>query len=301
MYDVIIIGAGPAGYTAAMYAARFELKTLIIANVDGGTLTQTHLIENWPGVKSATGYDLSMSIADHAKSMGTETVSAIATKVCKDGDLYKIETDDKKEFNSKTVVICTGTEHRKLGLESEKKLTNKGVSYCATCDGAFFKDEVVCIIGGSDSAIKESLLLSEYAKKVYVIYRGENIRPEPINRKRMQNKDNIELITKANVVEILGEKEVDGVVLDTGQKIDLKAVFIAIGGTPQSSLVKDLSVNLNEKNEIIINKYAQTNVGGLFAAGDVTDSHFKQAIVSASEGSNAANSAFEYIKSKNFK
>lgn len=295
MYDLIIIGGGVAGYSAAMYAKRFEMNVLVISEVDGGTLTQTHLIENWPGIPSTTGFELGTAVADHAKSIGAESRFGTVSSLKKEGNIFTLQLDDNTELQAKSVLLATGTKHRELGLPSEQRLRNRGVSYCATCDGAFFKDKVVAMVGGSDSAVKESLLLTQYCKHVYIIYRGETVRPEPINRKRMEANPKIEVINKSNVIEVLGETKVEGVRLDTGKTLELQGLFIEIGRIPYSDLAKQLGVNLNEKGEVIINKYAETNVPGFFAAGDVTDSHFKQAIVAAAEGAHAASSAFDYV------
>lgn len=297
MYDLVIIGGGVAGYSAAMYAKRFEMNVLVISPIDGGTLTQTHLVENWPGIQSITGFELGMTVANHAKAIGAESKYGMVETVTKTGNIFSLKLESGEVLESKTVLLATGTKHRELGIESEKRLRNKGVSYCATCDGAFFKGKTVGMVGGSDSAVKESLLLAEYCEKVYIIYRGETVRPEPINKKRMEANPKIEVINNANVVEVLGENKVEAVKLDTGKTLELQGLFIEIGRIPFSNIAKELGANLNSKGEVIIDKYSQTNVPGFFAAGDVTDSHFKQAIVSSAEGAHAANSAFEYIGS----
>ena len=297
MYDLIIIGGGVAGYSAAMYAKRFGMNILVLSEVDGGTLTQTHLVENWPGIPSISGFDLGNAVAEHAKSIGAESRFGTVVSLKKEENMFYLQLEDGVELQAKSVLLATGTKHREMGLPSEQKLRNRGVSYCATCDGAFFKDKIVAMIGGSDSAVKESLLLAQYAKHVYIIYRGDTVRPEPINRKRMEENPKIEVINNANVVEVLGETRVEGVRLDTGKTLELQGVFIEIGRIPYSNLAQQIGVHLNEKNEVIINKYAETNIPGFFAAGDVTDSHFKQAIVAAAEGAHAASSAFDYIKS----
>lgn len=294
MYDIIIVGGGVAGFSAAMYAKRFEMNVIVITEFEGGTITQTHIVENWPGIPSTTGFELGSAIAEHAKGIGVEVIWAKAVKIEKTST-FSVTLDDGSVLEGKTVLLATGTKHRELGLESEQRLKNKGVSYCATCDGSFFKGKVVGIVGGSDSAVKESLLLTQYASKVYIIYRGEQVRPEPINMRRMKENPKIELVLKSNVVEVLGENSVTGVKLDTGVTLDLEGLFIEIGGIPQTELALPLGVNVNAKGEIITDKFSQTNIPGLFAAGDITDNPFKQAIVSSAEGAHAAGSAFEYV------
>ena len=296
MYSTIIIGGGVAGYSAAMYARRYELDVLLITDLAGGTITKTHLVENYPGFPSLTGYELATNIMKHAEIFQPEIKMGQVVQVRKEEEVFTVKLKNGTEFQGKTIIIATGTKHRELNISSEAKFKNKGVSYCATCDGAFFKNKTVGVVGGSDSAVKESLLLSQYAAKVYIIYRKAKVRPEPINKKRMEAENKIEVINNSNVVEILGPEKVTGVLLDTGKKLSLEGLFIEIGRIPQTSMVQDLGLNLNNKGEIITNKYAQTNIKGVFAAGDVSSSDWKQAIVSASEGAHAANSAFNYLQ-----
>jgi thioredoxin reductase (NADPH) len=195
------------------------------------------------------------------------------------------------------VIFATGTEHRHLGVPGEAEFTNKGVSYCATCDAPFYRGKTVAIVGGSDSAVKESLITAEHAAKVYIIYRGEALRAEPINAKRLAAKANIEVIYKANITEIYGEKRVAGVRLDTGADLPLDGVFVEIGRLPRSDLAKSLGVALAANGEILTARDGSTNLPGVFAAGDVTASGWKQAITAAAEGARAANTAFDYIQS----
>ncbi|MFX1257383.1 MAG: NAD(P)/FAD-dependent oxidoreductase, partial [Promethearchaeota archaeon] len=200
-----------------------------------------------------------------------------------------------------TVCIATGSERRKLGIPGEEEFTGRGVSYCATCDGPFFTDKVLAVIGGSDSAAKEALFLAQHAKKVYIIYRGEEIRAEPINKKRVYENDKIEIINKTNVTEIKGNDKVKALIFDNNQTFNIDGVFIEIGSNPASKLAEDLDIKLNEKKEIIINRKSETNVPGIYAAGDVADSHFKQAITGVAEGVIAAYAAFDYLKNTKIK
>lgn len=202
-------------------------------------------------------------------------------------------------FRTYTIVVATGSERRKLGIPGEEEFTGKGVSYCATCDGPFFKDKVVCVIGGSDSAAKEALFLAQIAKKVYIIYRGEEIRAEPINKKRVYENDKIEIIYKTNITEIKGDGSVKSVIFDNRQEFEVDGVFIEIGSIPASDIVKDIGVDLNHKKEIIINRKSETNIPGIYAAGDVADAPFKQAITGVAEGVIAAYAVFDYLKKTN--
>ncbi len=294
-YDLIIIGAGSAGLPAAVYAARFRLKTLVIGEIVGGTIINTHIVENWPGVVSITGWDLMETLKAHVKANEVQIVDAKVTDVERKGKLRFIVRTKAKDYSARTILFATGTARKRLDVPGEKEFENKGVSYCAVCDGAFFKNKVVGVVGGSDSAAKEALFLSEHASKVYIIYRGDKIRPEPINGERVQRAKKIEVITKKNVSEIFGEKSVKGVKFREGGSLAMDGVFIEIGATPNSELAKKLGVKVNKIEEIIIDESSKTNVGGIFAAGDVCNRHFKQAITGAAEGVIAAFSAYEFI------
>ncbi|MCR4336000.1 MAG: FAD-dependent oxidoreductase, partial [archaeon] len=295
--DFVIVGAGSAGLPAAVYAARFKLKTLVIGEVVGGTILNTHIVENWPGIVEISGWDLMEKLKEHVKANDVEIVNDKVTEIKKENNYFTVKTSEK-EFKAKTILIATGTERKKLGVKGEKEFTNKGVSYCAVCDGALFKDKIVSVIGGSDSAAKEALFLSEYAKKVYIIYRGTQIKAEPINAERVEKNPKVEIMYEKNIEEIFGEKLVTGVKFKEGGELALSAVFVEIGAIPNSELAEKLGVKLNSKKEIIIDSESKTNVPGVFAAGDVGDKHFKQAITGASEGVIAAFSAYEYINSE---
>ncbi|MEK6885161.1 MAG: FAD-dependent oxidoreductase, partial [Nanoarchaeota archaeon] len=213
-----------------------------------------------------------------------------------------------KKFNSKTIIFATGSKWKKLNVKGEKEYENRGVSYCALCDGALFKGKTVGVVGGSDSAVKEALLLTEYAKKVYIIYRGEKIHPEPINldrAKKMIKKGKIEIINNTNVIEIKGDGEkINSVVFDKtyrGKKdFKLDGLFVDIGHIPLSDLAKDVGVKINDKSEIIIDRKSDTNIKGFYAAGDVTDTEFKQAITGVGEAVHAVYSVYEYVNNGEF-
>ena len=271
----------------------------------GGVITTTNLVENYPGFERLTGTELAEKIEAHAKSYGlVEVKEERVEKVSNDKKKFKIKTN-KTEYFGKTVLFATGTKWKKLPEEVKgaRELENKGVGYCALCDGPLYRNKVVAVVGGSDSAAKDALLLAEHAKKVYIIYRKEKIRAEPINIKRIEENAKIEIINNANVVEVKGSDFVTSVVLDKehggSKELKLDGVFVAIGHIILSELAKELGVNLNEKQEIIIDhKDSSTNVRGVFAAGDVADKPFKQAITGVAEGCTAAYSAFEYIQKK---
>lgn len=303
IYDIIIIGTGVTGWGAAMYAGRMQLRTLIIGDAPGGTIMLTEDVENYPGFKKLTGSELAENIEQHAREYNIDV---------EDGLVEDIDIDKKKHlfviekkgasFKTKTVVLATGTKPRKLGVPGEDKFSGRGVHTCALCDGAFYKDKVIGVIGGADSSAKEALLLTQWAKKVYIIYRGDMIHPEPVNMARVNKKikeGKIEIINNTNIVEIKGDKYLSAVVFDktyNGKKeFFLDAIFIEIGHIPLSELAKKLGVALNKKGEVIIDRNAHTNVPGFYAAGDVVDTRFKQAITGVAEGVLAVYSAYIYI------
>jgi thioredoxin reductase (NADPH) len=298
-YDLVIIGGGVSGLGAALYGGRFQMRTALITEKPGGTIILTNDIANYPGFRQITGMELADKIQEHVKDYDVEVIEKKVMNVekCEDG-CFKVFTGDKL-LHTKTVIFATGTEWRKLNVPGEKEFTGKGVHYCALCDGALYKDKVIGVVGGSDSAAKEALLLSEYGKKVYIIYRKEKIRAEPINLKRVMGNKKIEVINNTNVTEIRGNKFVTGVVFDKPYKdsneFKLDALFVEIGHIPLSGLAKGVGVELNEKGEIKVDRQAKTNVRGVFAAGDVIDTKFKQAITGVAEGVTAAYSAYNYI------
>ncbi len=304
-YDFIILGAGGTGLAAAMYGARLRLKTLVLGATHGselpvgGVITTTNVVENYPGFKSISGVDLAKKIEEHARSYNlVEIKNEKATEVAKKGDGFVVKSE-KSEYGAKTILFATGTKWRKLDVPGAKEFENKGVNYCALCDGPLFKDKIVGIVGGSDSAGKDALVLAEHAKKVYIIYRKEKIRPEPITLERINANKKIEIINNSNVTKVKGDKFVTSVVLDTGKEIKLEGLFVAIGHVVLSDLAKPLGVKLNEKGAIVINHLdSSTNVEGVYAAGDVTDKQFKQLITGVADGCTAAYSAYEYISKK---
>lgn len=304
-YDLIIVGGGSAGLPAALYAARFNLKTLVITKEHGGLITTTHAVENWPGEISLSGFELAMKLENQVKNLGVPIKTTEVKSIQKlDDGTFKVETR-KEELTSKAVVLATGSKRRRLDVKGEPEFYAKGVSYCATCDGAFFKDKVVGMVGGSDSAVKEALYLTEFATKVYIIYRRDYPRAEPINLKRMEEKiaeGKIEIINNANITEIKGENMLKSVDLDRefngSNNLELDGLFVEIGADPNIELANQLGVDLNDRSEIIIDSESKTNVEAVYAAGDVCNAHFKQAITGAAEGVKAAFSAHEYLSKK---
>ena len=307
-FDFVIIGAGVAGLAAGMYGARLGMKTLVLGATHGselpigGVITTTNIIENYPGFIRLTGYELAENIEKHARSYDLVTIKEEKVeKIEKKGNCFVVKTN-KREYAGKTILFATGTKWKKLpeSVKGGREFENRGINYCALCDAPLFKNKITCVVGGSDSAAKYAMVLAEHAKKVYIIYRVEQIHPEPINMERIKQNKKIEIINNTNIIEIMGKQFVELVILDRehegSEELKLDGVFVAIGHEVLSDLAKDLGVNLNEKKEIIINhKTSETNVAGVFAAGDVADKPFKQAITGVAEGCTAAYSAYEYI------
>lgn len=303
VFDIAIIGSGVVGYGTAVYAGRFNMKTAVIGDTPGGVITTTDVVENYPGFIRLTGIELAEELKKHALDYKPEMITDKVTDAQKmENGLFELTTSEGKKVVSKTVVFATGTKWKKLGIPGETEYANKGVHYCALCDGAFYKEKIVAIIGGSDSAAKDALVMTQWAKKVYIIYRGEKIRAEPVNYDRVMANKKIEMIYNTNVKEIKGEKFVSSVVLDkpydgsTDFKLD--AIFVAIGHIALSELAVELGVKVDAKGEIITDRDAKTNVPGIYAAGDVTNIRFKQAITGVADGVQAAYSAYEYINEK---
>lgn len=305
IYDTIIIGAGVTGLATAMYTGRLNLKALVLGTTSGtelpigGVITLTDTVENYPGFIHLTGQELAKKLEDHAKDYDIPIKEEKVIDIKKGKDSFTVKTE-KETYNTKTVIIATGAKWRELSMKGSEEYKNKGVHYCALCDGALYRDKIMAVIGGSDTAAKEALLLAQHAKKVYIIYRGEKIRPEPVNGTLIDQNEKIEVITKTNVVEIKGDKFVNKLILDTKYKgskeLKMDAVFGAIGHIPLSDLAVKLGVKINEKKEIIIDRNSKTNISGVFAAGDVVDSVFKQAITGVAEGVIASYTAFTYVK-----
>ncbi|MHA1700221.1 MAG: NAD(P)/FAD-dependent oxidoreductase [Promethearchaeota archaeon] len=296
--DLIIIGTGPAGYSAAIYSSRYKLDTALIGEDLGGLLLYTDIIENFPGFASIKGNQLAKRFKEHVEKFNVEIIEKRVINIIQDGKNFKIITADDEALSTKALILATGTTRRQLGVPGEVEGLGSGVSYCATCDAPFFKNRICCVIGGSDSAAKEALVLSRVAKKVHVIYRRSRLRAEPLLAEKVYNTSNIKVIHDANVKEICVNDSgiVESVKLDDGKIIKTHGVFIEIGFNPRSDLAKKLGVKLNERNEIVIDNCGRTNIPGVFAAGDVTNAELKQVITAAGDGARAAWAAYQYIQ-----
>lgn len=301
--NVIIIGSGPAGWTAAIYAARANLSPMLFEGAEpGGQLMTTTDVENWPGfVKGIQGPELMKVMREQAKGFGTEIISEMVTSVDLSSRPFKVTVKDKT-YEAKTVIISTGATARRLGLDSEKKLYGHGVSACATCDGFFFKGKNVIVVGGGDSAMEEANFLTRFADKVTIVHRRDAFKASKIMQDRVKNNPKIDVIWNAEVTEILGVDvgHVTGVLLkDTvsgeAREMTIDGVFAAIGHEPNTSLFKG-TIDLDEKGYITtIPGSSKTNVNGVFAAGDVQDARYRQAITAAGTGCMAALDAERFI------
>ena len=305
IHDVVIVGSGPAGYTAAIYTARADLKPVVIASsVDaGGELMKTTEIENFPGFPEAImGPDLMTNMQQQAERFGAEVVYDDATALELDGDVKKVVLSDGTIYQARSVIVASGSAYRELGLESEARLTGHGVSWCATCDGFFFRDQEIVVVGGGDSAMEEALFLTKFASKVTIVHRRDSFRASEIMAERALNHPSIEVRWNSEVAEILGDDKVSGVrVRDVtnGEEsvIDATGVFIAIGSDPRVSLVAD-QLDITEEGTIAVEgRTSKTKIPGVFAAGDVVDPTYRQAITAAGSGCTAAIDVEHYLAS----
>lgn len=300
MHDLIIAGGGPAGLTAALYAARAGLDTVIIERAfSGGQMATTYLVENYPGfAEPVSGIDLAMKMESQAKRFGARFINETVEDITLDGIIKAVRTE-KAIYQAKTVILAMGAYPKELGLEKERALRGQGVSYCATCDGAFYRDKVVAVIGGGNTAAEDALFLTKFSSKVYVVHRRESLRATKILQDALQDNQKVEFCWNSTVEDIIGESEVTGLRLKdvkTGEtkEIAVDGVFVAIGTVPNSGIVKD-KVELNEAGYIITDENMQTNIFGVYAAGDIREKALRQVVTSVSDGAVAAYMAERYI------
>jgi len=302
MYDIIIIGAGPAGMTAGIYAARREMKTLIIGKEVGGQMVWASEIENYPGFKSINNYDLIMKIQEQVKGLDVEIKTAEVKKIEKKDDVFILRTS-KEEYKAKTIVIALGLSPRRLAIPGETEFANKGVSYCANCDGPFYKDKVVAVIGGGNAALDAAEVLSKIGKQIYLVHRQEEFRAFEALIEDVKERKNIELIFNSEVQEITGKDRVEKIkIVDNKIKqekeIAVDGVFVEVGRIANTDLVANL-VERDKTNQIIVDENQATTTSGLFAAGDVTNkSNFKQITIAMGEATIAALAAYQYLQLK---
>lgn len=299
--DVIIIGAGPAGMTAAVYASRAGLDTVMLeAGAPGGKLVKTYEISNWPGIKSTSGVDLAMSMFDHSTAFGASYEYGNVVSI-KDGELKTVICEDGSEFSAKAVIVATGTQERLLHIPGESENIGRGVSYCAVCDGAFFKDEEVAVIGGGNAALEEALYLTQFAKKVYIVMRRDVFRADEIVVNEIKSNPKIELVQKYKPISIQDDGDaVSSLTLvhtETKEEkvLNVKGIFPYIGADPITSFLEGLGV-VNQYGYMIVNEHMETSVPLLYGAGDVCDKVLRQVVTAVNDGAIAAQDAFHKIK-----
>ena len=299
-HDVIIIGAGPAGYTAGIYCSRARHDTILISGLlPGGQLMNTTDVENYPGFdEGIMGPDLMQIMRKQTENMGTKIVDDVVTKVDFSQNTFKVSTASTN-FEAKTVIVCTGATPRKIGIGGEQTFAGKGVSYCATCDGAFFRDQELAVVGGGDSCMEEATFLTKFASKVHIIHRREEFRASKIMQERALNYEKITIHWNSTVSDIKGDQKVQQVILKdtkTGEEVsmDMAGVFVAIGHEPNTELFKN-QLDLDENGYIVLNKNTQTSVDGVFSAGDVHDHRYRQAVTAAGYGCMAAIDVDKYL------
>ena len=303
MYDTIIIGAGPAGMTAALYAARSNLKVALIeGGLPGGQMNNTSDIENYPGYANISGPELSEKMFEPLENLGVEHLYGFVENIENHGDVKKVITDNE-EFETRTVIVATGSKHRLLGVPGEEELNSRGVSYCAVCDGAFFRDQDLLVVGGGDSAVEEAIFLTQFAKSVTIVHRRDELRAQKVLQDRAFANDKINFIWDSVVKEIKGENRVESVVIEnvkTNQVTEhaFGGVFIYVGLDPVSDFTKDLQIQ-DESGWIVTDDHMKTSVPGVFAVGDVRQKDLRQVTTAVGDGAIAGQEAYKYITEHN--
>ena len=297
VYDLIIVGAGPAGLTAAIYAARYKLSCLVIAETIGGRAAEAFEIKNFPSYEKISGIELMEKIRKQTECLGVEIKNERVDKIKKEKEYFVVKTTEK-DYLAKKIILANGLEKKRLGLEKEDKFLGKGVSYCAVCDAPFFKNKKVAVVGGSDSALAAASLLSRFANKVYIIYRKEKFfRAKPAMVEEVRKNKKIKAIFNVTVTKLLGEERLKAIELSNKKRIAVDGLFVEIGASPNVELAKDLGIEL-ENGYIKVDEMQRTNVKGVYAAGDITNRPLKQIITAAAQGAVAATTAYEELKEK---
>ena len=303
IHDLVIVGSGPAGYTAAIYAARAQLSPIVLAGSvsAGGALMNTTEVENYPGfVEGVLGPELMTRMQEQAERFGADIRYEDVTALDLDGEIKRVTTDDGV-YETRTVIISTGSEYRKLGIDGEERLSGHGVSYCATCDGFFFKDQDIAVVGGGDSAMEEALYLTRFARSVTVIHRRDQLRASAVMAERAKANPKIDFAWNSRVVGLSGRQALESVTLEdtaTGERRELAVtgLFVAIGQIPRSELVAG-ALELDKAGYIVVRPPSQrTAIPGVFACGDVADPHYQQAVTAAGSGCRAALDAQHYLE-----
>ena len=293
MYDIIIVGAGPAGLTSAIYARRAMKSVLVLEALSyGGQIINTLSIENYPALPNVSGFDFATNLYNQAKELGAEIKFEKVLEI-KDDSFKKVVTS-KGSYECTSVVIATGCDNRKLGLDLEEKLTGRGISYCATCDGNFYKGKTVAVVGGGNTALEDALYLSDIASKVYLIHRRDEFRGEETTLNLLKKKETVEFILNSNVTKLIGNEKLEKIVINNDREIDVSGLFIAIGKIPLNDGFKEL-INLSDDGYVLATEDCHTNVPGIFVAGDVRKKDLRQLVTATSDGAVAASEAIKYI------
>lgn len=293
-YDLVIIGAGPAGLTAALYAARYRINLLVIGKIPGGLVAETDDICNFPSYPNIKGFELAKKMLDQVKELGVEIVNEEVSNIKKKNTDFEIATN-KFKYEAKKIIFATGSERKKLGIAREKELTGKGISYCATCDAVFYKDKIIGVVGGSDAALTAALLLANFAKKVYIIYRKDSFfRGDNVWIEKVKKNKKIEPVFNSKIIKLIGKNKLEAVELNGKKELKLDGLFVEVGGVANIELAEELGIKIENK-QIIVDKMQETNIHGFFAAGDVTNNPLKQIITACGQGAVAANIAYREI------
>ncbi len=302
VHDLIIIGAGPAGLSASIYASRYKLSHLLFGVEPGGQMNEIKSIENWPGTVMISGADLIGNMVGHVKNFGMEIKNLSISLIRKNNDGTFSVLAGREEYVSRAVILAMGAKYRTMNIPGEREFTGKGVSYCATCDAMFFRDKVVSVIGGGNSAAVVALELTDFASKVFLICRGEKLSADPVWIEKIAADSKIEVIKETNVIEIKGGEKVERIILDKPRDdktfLEVDGVFIEVGSEPGVELARKLGVETDEQNYIKVDAGQSTNVEGIYAAGDITtgSNKFRQILMGAAEGALAANSVYKKLK-----
>ncbi len=301
-YPLIIVGAGPAGLSASIYASRYALPHLIISAAPGGLMAEAHKICNFPTEEDISGVEITKKITDHAESLGAAIVTDEVVRVISKKNEFLLTTEQGEKYQATTLLLTIGTQHRRLDIPEEKKFLGKGLSYCTTCDAQFYKSQVVAVIGSGDSATTASLYLSKIAKKVYQICRGSKLHGEQIWIQQVQQDPRIEVIYEREIVGLKGNNTLERIVLDKPYQekteISVQGVFVEIGTVPQGLLINQLQLETTDQGYIKVKEDLSTSVPRVWAAGDITNgsNNLRQIITACSEGAVAASSIFEFIQ-----
>lgn len=300
MFDVIVIGGGPGGYAAALYTARANLSTLVIEKMaPGGQMSTTDIVENYPGfAEGINGFELGMQMQQGAERFGVQTLYGEVTKVELDANPKLVHTT-KETYEAKTVILALGAFPRELGISNERALRGRGVSYCATCDGMFYKDKTVIIVGGGNTAVGDALFLNKICKKVYLVHRRDELRASKTYMEQLHKAENLEIIWNSEVKEILADQTVSGAVIrnkvdGTEKEVACDGIFVAVGNVPNTDLIKG-QVDLDEAGYALADETTKTNVPGVFAVGDMRQKPLRQIVTAVADGAVASKYAEEYI------